>query len=198
MLSSFALAGGLPGLRGPDTVRAMLTARFVTDASLESVARRLRALGHDVEVARGARLDELFDLARRDGRVVLTLSARHPRRFADVAALRLPRDQAAAAVRAVDAAFEAVGPPFSRCSACNAALQRRLAFEATGEVPGRVLRRAGHLHHCPHCGRWYWEGSHTARIRAWLSEALGRALPAPDGSPGGAIPPGGPGSRPAG
>lgn len=165
----------------------MPTARFVTDASLELVARRLRALGHDVEVARGARLDELFDLARRDGRVVLTLSARHPRRFAGVAALRLPRD-AAAAVRAVDAAYAAVGPPFSRCTACDAALQRRLSFEATGEVPGRVLRGAKHLHHCPHCGRWFWEGTHTARLRAWLAEALGRPLPAPDTGAAGPAP----------
>jgi uncharacterized protein len=157
----------------------MPPARFITDASLELVARRLRALGHDVEVARGARLDELFEVARRDGRVVLTLSSRHPRRFAEVAALRLPRAEAAAAVRAVDAAFEAAGPPFSRCSACNAALQRRLSFEASGEVPGRVLRGAKHLHHCPHCGRWYWEGSHTARLREWLGAALGRPIAAP-------------------
>ncbi len=152
--------------------------RFVTDASLELVARRLRALGHDVLVARGARLEELFDLARRERRTVLTLSARHPRRHADVPALRLPRD-AAAAVRAVDAAGAAAGPPFSRCTACNAALQRRLAFEASGEVPGRVLRAVQHLHHCPECGKWYWEGSHTARLRDWLAAALGRELPPP-------------------
>jgi uncharacterized protein with PIN domain len=159
----------------------MPPARFITDASLELVARRLRALGHDVEVVRGARLDELFDAARRRGRIVLSLSARRPRPFADVPALRLPRADAAAAVRVVDAAYPAAGGPFSRCSACNGALQRRSAFEARGEVPPRVLRGVTHLHHCPECGRWYWEGSHTRRLREWLVAALGHPLPPPPG-----------------
>lgn len=50
--------------------------RFLTDDSLALVARRLRALGFDVEVARGARLDELFEAARDSGATVLTLSDR--------------------------------------------------------------------------------------------------------------------------
>jgi uncharacterized protein with PIN domain len=154
----------------------MDSARFVTDASLDLVARRLRFLGYDVETLSGARLDELFEAGRRDARTVLTLSGRHPRRFADVAAVVLPRHDPAAAVRAIASAFAPASDPFSRCPRCNVALQRRHPFEARGEVPGRVLRAGGPLTHCPVCGKWYWEGSHTARMRAWLEAALGRAL----------------------
>lgn len=157
-------------------MRRVHTERLITDGSLEFLARRLRVLGYDVEVVRGARLDELFDAAARDGRAVLTLSVRRPRRHAAVAALRVPRNDPAGAVRAVAGAFAPAGPPFSRCPLCNSALQRRLSFEASGEVPGRVLRGAKHLSHCPTCGKWYWDGSHTARLRAWLEAALGRPL----------------------
>ena len=154
----------------------MPPARFVTDTSLDLLARRLRMLGFDVATARGARLAELFDVARRDSRTVLTLSARRPRRFADVPALTMPRDDPAAAVRAIAQAHEPAGAPFSRCPACNAALQRRSTFEATGEVPGRVLRSVHEVHYCPMCARWYWTGSHVARLRVWLERALGRPL----------------------
>jgi uncharacterized protein with PIN domain len=46
-------------------------------------------------------------------------------------------------------------------------------MEARGEVPGRVLRMAAPLRFCPNCGKWYWEGSHVARLREWLARTLG-------------------------
>jgi uncharacterized protein with PIN domain len=152
-------------------------ARFVTDSSLAFLARRLRFLGYDILVVPGARLEELLELGRAEGRVVLTTSARHPRRFADVSARTLPRSDARELVRAIAADAEPAGAPFSRCPECNVALHRRHAFEARGEVPGRVLRSASWLTYCPSCGKWYWEGSHVARLREWLEQALGRPLP---------------------
>jgi hypothetical protein len=167
-----AFAGG--GLRRYG--RSVPPARFITDSSLDALARRLRFLGFDVVTLPGARLEEVLAEGRRQARTVLTLSARRPRRWADVPAVAVGRGEEAAAVRRLAASFEPAGPPFSRCGECNTALERRHAFEALGEVPGRVQRGATFLHHCPGCGRWYWEGSHVARIREWLEAALGRPL----------------------
>lgn len=155
----------------------MLPVRFVTDASLSFLARRLRVLGYDVAVLPGACLEEVLEAAGREGRTALTLSARHPRRFAGVPAIRVPRGDPAEAVRAIAEAHEPSGLPFSRCAECNTALQRRHPFEARGEVPGPVLRKVRSLAYCPGCARWYWEGSHVARLRAWLERTLGRPLP---------------------
>jgi uncharacterized protein len=153
------------------------SARFVTDSSLALIARRLRLLGYDVLVIPGARLEEILETARREGRTALTTSARHPRAFADVPARRIRPEQVAETVRAIAESIEPSGAPFSRCSECNTPLQRRHPFEARGEVPGGVLRSAASLSFCPGCGKWYWEGSHVARLREWLEQALGRALP---------------------
>jgi uncharacterized protein with PIN domain len=109
---------------------------------------------------------------------VLTTSARHPKRFADVTVLVMPRGDAAAALRAIATAYAPATEPFSRCPACNVALERRHPFEARGEVPGRVLRAGSTLTYCPNCGKWFWAGSHVGRIRAWLEAALGRPLAA--------------------
>jgi len=150
--------------------------RFVADASLALLARRLRLLGYDVRGLGGARLEELFEAARREGRAVLTPSSRHPRRWADVAVVRVPLGDPALGVRIVALHHEPAGAPFSRCPECNGVLARRHPLEASGEVPGRVLRSARALHSCPDCGKWYWEGSHVTRLRAWLEAALGRPL----------------------
>jgi uncharacterized protein with PIN domain len=181
--------GSLAGLRPPGGHRygfSVSPVRFITDSSLESLARRLRFLGYDVFTLAGARLEELLAAARREGRTVLTLSARRPRRWADVPAITVERGDEAGAVRKVAASGEPAGPPFSRCGECGTALERRHAFEAHGEVPGRVLRSALFLHYCPACDKWYWEGTHVARIREWLEQALGRRLE----PPGDALPPG--------
>lgn len=157
----------------------MPPARFVTAASLDFVARRLRFLGYDVVTHPGARLEELFEEAARDGRTVLTTSARHPRRWSQVAVVRVPGADPQAALRAIAAAHEPAGPPFSRCPRCNHALRPRTSFEAIGEVPGRVTRSGSPLKSCPSCGQWYWEGGHTARLRKWLEAALERPLAGP-------------------
>jgi len=145
----------------------------VTDASLDHFARRLRFLGFDVVTHPGARLEELFAVAGLQGRTVLTLSARRPRTTVDVAVLRVARGNEAAAVRAVAMHHRPSGPRWSRCPACNSALRARSSFEAIGEVPARVTRSGWPLTWCPSCGRWFWPGSHVARMNEWFDRVLG-------------------------
>jgi len=154
--------------------------RFVTDSSLDELARRLRFLGYDIVTHRGARLEELFEDARRNGRIVLTMSARRSRQWATVPVVRVPRHDLAGALRAVVTAHVPAGPAWSRCPACNVALHSRSAFEARGEVPGRVSRMGVKFGWCPSCGQWYWPGSHVARLTAWFETTLGRPMTPPE------------------
>lgn len=166
----------------------MPATRFVTDASLDRLARRLRFLGFDVLTHRGVALEELFALAARDGRTVLTPSARHPARHPDVPAVRVPARDDAASVRAICGTHEPASAPFTRCPSCNTALVNRSTFEARGEVPGRVTRSGSPLRYCPACAKWFWLGSHVPRIIAWLEAALGRPLEFPRTGPPGKDP----------
>ena len=164
-------------------------ARLVTDSSLEQLARRLRLLGYDVATHHGARLAELFAAAAREGRTVLTLSSQRPPRAHPAPMFQVPREDLAEAVRRVAAAHAPATARWSRCPACNVALHSRSAFEAQGEVPGRVTRMGVPLSSCPQCGRWYWPGSHVARLTEWFAQVLGpaggpeAASPAPDARP---------------
>jgi uncharacterized protein with PIN domain len=168
-----------PGDKSRTTTEGRLAdpTRFVTDASLDQLARRLRFLGYDVVTHRGARLEELFAVAMAQDRTVLTLSARRPRSAGAVAVQRVARDDEAGAVREVAARHVPSGPRWSRCPVCNEALHARSAFEAVGEVPARIARSGWPLSWCPTCGRWFWPGSHVARMNAWLDRALGKETP---------------------
>ncbi len=158
--------------------------RLVTDASLAHVARRLRLLGYDIDVHRGARFEELIDIARADGRALLTRSSRRAPRSANDPELRIVTLSGVLAddVQLVTQQFTPASAPLRRCTACNTPLQSRSAFEARGEVPGRVARAGGPLTFCPGCGRWFWVGSHVTRLRQWTEERLGRQLEAPEGT----------------
>src|SRR5262252_3830459 len=150
--------------------------QFVTDASLDQLARRLRFLGYDVVTHRGARLEELFTVAAAALRTKLTLSARRPR-AGGAPVLQVPRDDAAAAVRELAARHAPSGPRWSRCPACNTALQVRSSFEAIGEVPAWITRSGRPLTWCPSCGRWFWPGSHVARMDEWFERVLAPGTP---------------------
>ena len=161
------------------TPTAQPPARLVTDSSLEQLARRLRFLGYDVATHRGARHDELFAAAAREGRTVLTLSSRRPPRAHPAPMFQVPREDLAEAVRRVAASLAPATARWSRCPECNVALHSRSAFEAQGEVPGRVARSGLPLHSCPACGRWFWPGSHVARLTEWFDQVLGASWPSP-------------------
>ena len=146
--------------------------RFLADVMLERLARWLRVLGADVESAAGAAADR--DLVRRAGaedRVLLTrdrrLAAEHAGRIVVVRSAA-PLEQLAEVVARCDVA---IGELFTRCLLCNVPL------EPAPDVDGMPARR------CPRCGRVYWEGSHTRRMRSALARALPSLVPPPAAGP---------------
>lgn len=156
--------------------------RFLADAMLERLARWLRALGVDVASPPAGASDEtLVRIAIVEERVLLTRDrgeaiGRGPTVIVRGAA---PLDQ----LREVVARFAIAAPEelFTRCLLCNAPLHAATPAEAAAaRAPSDVPVRR-----CPTCGRIYWEGSHTRRMRAALARALPDAFPAsPDDASG--------------
>jgi uncharacterized protein len=146
--------------------------RFLADVMLERLARWLRALGHDAASA-GAEHDHA--LARRaadEGRWLLTRDRRLAEecRAAVLVRASAPLEQ----LREVVERFGlAPRDPFSRCLVCNEPLRAATAAEVEGalrEVCERHRPEAPRA--CPRCGRVYWEGSHTRRMRAALRTVI--------------------------
>jgi uncharacterized protein with PIN domain len=132
--------------------------RFLADAMLERLARWLRVLGFDTECAAGPD-GAVMEHAATEGRHLLTRDRRLAADAQALAPLLIRSDEPLEQLREVIEHFGLPVPDdlFRRCMLCNVSLV---------DEPG------GHRR-CPNCGRLYWEGSHTRRMRAALARTFG-------------------------
>ncbi|HYR12237.1 MAG TPA: Mut7-C RNAse domain-containing protein [Longimicrobium sp.] len=152
-----------------------LPPRFLADAMLGRLARWLRTLGFDTFYDPAVHDPGLVALAAAEGRVLLTRDRHLVEHLRPERALLIAEDTPLDQLREVVAAC-GLAPPaalFTRCPVCNTGLRPATQDEAATLVPEASRGLPGAVTRCPGCGRVYWEGSHTRRMR----EALSRALP---------------------
>lgn len=138
---------------------------------LQRAGRWLRAAGYDVLIARPGQPDlELIELARREGRLLLTRDRglTEYRDASDVVVL-LEANELRAQLAEIDArlGMDWLKAPFSRCMECNTPLVPA-PREVRKLVPPESLREGETLLYCPHCRKPYWNGSHVRRMRRLL------------------------------
>ncbi|MGD8328363.1 MAG: Mut7-C RNAse domain-containing protein [Acidobacteriota bacterium] len=148
--------------------------RFIADAMLGRLARWLRILGIDTAYEADIEDAELVRRALEEGRVILTCDRplREEWRIEDILVLEswAVMEQLRAVVRHFG--LQEHIRLFSRCSCCNALLRAASAQDAAQGAPEYVLRTSDEFQRCPSCGRVYWEGTHTERIRRTLADLL--------------------------
>jgi len=153
--------------------------RFVADAMLGSLARKLRIFGFDTVYFREGPDSELLKLAKAEGRVVLTsdraLAAGAIRR--DVTALliegRSERARLASLEEGARRASLVLAAGASRCALCNTALVPLARLNVEGDLPTTVTRRHRIYHRCNECDKLYWKGGHWRKLKR-LSSILSR------------------------
>jgi len=151
--------------------------RFIADAHLGALARKLRLAGFDTLYDNNYPDADVAAIAAREHRIVLTrdrdlLKRRSISHGCYVRALR-PEAQ----LREVLVRLDLIGSarPFSLCLECNAPLRVIDRSEVDGRVPAGVLAEHRRFITCDVCRRVYWEGSHWQRMGAWLAVVLAEA-----------------------
>ena len=154
--------------------RPLRDPRFIADAHLGGLARRLRMLGFDVLYSNGYGDAEVAAIARAGERIVLsrdrallmqkTIShgcyvraSRPPAQLAEI----LARLDLWSSVR-----------PFTRCMRCNALLEPVAKEAVLGQLPPRTAQFYARFWKCSGCRQIYWEGSHWQRMRAQIEALL--------------------------
>ena len=133
------------------------------DQNLRGLARWLRFLGFDTEVASGGRSDEdLLAQAKAEGRLLIT---RDRDLFGRAGVFWLSENTTREQLTRV---LAEIGRPdearwFSRCTVCNEPLHE-ISREG---VPGEFDR----YWRCNACERTYWRGSHYDRAKKFLGGA---------------------------
>jgi len=140
---------------------------------LGSLARWLRFLGYDTLYPEAMGDTAILQLAKREGRLLLTRDKELSGRARDGG--RLVRsdvlDDQIAQVKA-ELGLDLCGQKLlSRCSLCNTVLDAISKEEAgPAGVPAPVLHRHDRFWRCPGCGQLYWPGSHYERIMEKIGE----------------------------
>ncbi len=137
---------------------------FLCDHMLGTLARWLRILGFDASYPRSLPDDALLDLAQREERILLTRD-KDLRGRRNVHTLYISSDvldeQVEQVLRNLGLRIQS---PLSRCPVCNEVVVEASREEAAGAVPEGVLTRQERFWKCPECGRYYWQGTHWARM----------------------------------
>jgi len=150
---------------------------FLADAMLGRLSKWLRVLGHDTIYRRrygpGA-LDHWVG----QGRVLITRDRKTADRVRD--AVLITADRVGDQIKEVRNAVS-LGPDPSRyftlCLVCNETLKSVGADEPVDHVPEYVFyQNPSGIRKCPSCLRFYWPGTHRARMIRTL-EAWGFPVP---------------------
>ena len=141
--------------------------RFLADAHLGALARRLRMLGFDTIWHNDLGDGPLARLAVVEHRILLTRDRRLLMRQEVTHGCYLrsgsSRTQLDELVRRLDLCAEIA--PFTRCMACNGSLVAVDPAAVQSAVPPAVYRRHQEYWRCQGCGRLYWKGTHWEAMR---------------------------------
>ena len=147
--------------------------RFVADAMLGSLARKLRVLGFDTAYYRSGDDAGLIEQATEAERVILTgdraLASLAARRGAKVVLLSGKND--GARLRELKADAKSMGFNLHKgaplCSVCNGPLSRLGRPAVADKVPSSVALRHKLFYQCSSCGKVYWKGGHWKKLRSF-------------------------------
>jgi len=146
--------------------------RFVADAMLGSLARKLRAFGFDTSYYRSGGDSGIIAQAMSQSRIILTAD----RSLAAVAGGRGLRvvlvtgrsdgERVSAIARWAAASGIKLSPGEPLCSLCGGGLEVLSRRDVADHVPASVLDRHRLFYRCTTCGQYYWRGSHWKKLRS--------------------------------
>lgn len=148
--------------------------KFIADSMLGRLAKWLRILGYDTLYYTDIDDSLLLRIAREDGRVILTRDTR----LIKVKGLKdfifiyddNPADQLRQLFKA--GVIQGEANLLSRCVHCNSILYSIPSNKAEGTIPDFALWKEEVVRQCPACGRIYWKGSHSVKIKERLKEVF--------------------------
>jgi hypothetical protein len=155
--------------------------RFIADSHLGKLARDLRMLGFDVLYRNDFSDAEIAAVAAGEGRVVLTrdrdlLIRKSIARGCYLHATAV-EDQLREVIRRYR--LNGKGRPLTRCLRCNRLLEEVDKAAVERRLPQRSAASSERFFVCGACDKVYWEGSHTARMRARVLDLLDKAYTSP-------------------
>lgn len=160
--------------------RPLRVLRFLADAHLGTLAKRLRMLGFDTLWYNDLGDAALAELAEREHRILLTRDRQllMRRSVTHGCYLRATTTSAQLAYLIERLQLCTAIAPFSRCIVCNGGLAAVTPESVQAEVPPRVWSTQRDYWRCRECTRVYWKGSHWTAMSRQIAELCCSPQPA--------------------
>ena len=149
--------------------------RFIADAMLGTLARKLRIFGYDTLYFREGPDAELERIAAAESRVILTSdrvllehSSRRGLRAFTISG-KSERARLESLIAQAGAASMTLTPGAPRCALCNGLLVRLDLSQVKGSLPDSITSRHRLYYRCEACRKFYWRGGHWTRMRRFSS-----------------------------
>jgi uncharacterized protein with PIN domain len=145
--------------------------KFLVDRMLGKLAKNLRALGYDTLYYHGEDPAQLIEMARQQGRAILTRNTHViPKRPGDEILTLEEHDPDLQVKHLIKRGVISldVARPFSRCLLCNALVVEIPRGDVEGKVPDFIFYHQKEFFQCPECRRIYWKGSHQENMKKWV------------------------------
>ena len=138
--------------------------KFIADAMLGRLAKRMRLLGFDVFYDPTLNDNEIIRLSLEQDRMILTRDKALSARPLAMKHLFIESERVEEQLEQVRSSFPAKTFPFTRCSECNEPIVSIAKNEVRDLVPQYVSEKNSVFFQCPKCGRIYWSGTHVSKM----------------------------------
>jgi len=138
--------------------------KFIADAMLGRLAKRMRLLGIDVFYDPTLNDNGIIRLSLEQDRVILTRDKTLSARPLAMKHLFIESERVEEQWKQVRSSFPTKIFPFTRCSECNEPLVSIAKDEVRDLVPQYVCEKNTIFFQCPACSRIYWPGTHVSKM----------------------------------
>ncbi len=146
--------------------------RFVVDANLGKLAKKLRLLGFDTVYRNNIQDDEIVQISIDEKRIILTRDIGILKCSEVTHGTWIRSDDPKIQVNEVIARLQLNNSfrPFTRCSQCNGQLKRVRKDQLKNRVSKDTLSYYSLFWECQTCHQIYWKGSHFDKINHWIEK----------------------------
>ncbi len=147
--------------------------RFLLAENLNRLAKYLRMLGYDAEIYKSISFSNKIRLANKDKRIFLTRSQKEAKSTIQFSRKRIFSNFVREQIKELrDYISLSENHLFSRCLVYNKKLHQIKKEKIQSLVPGYVYYEHNDFYLCRKCGRIYWRGTHSKRMKKMLENLL--------------------------
>ncbi|HAW49659.1 TPA: hypothetical protein DCX16_01720 [bacterium] len=149
--------------------------KFILDDMLGKLARWLRIMGYDAKYPTRVSDEKIIEIAKDEGRILLTRDRALAKRFIVPSLFILSTDIDEQLVQVIKRFSLDIKDIWKRCPVCNGILNSIEKEEVKGNVPQIVFLRYDEFFLCSSCKKYYWKGYHwdgiTQRLKKQTEQA---------------------------